>query len=129
MNQIVRKARARWFARKCPAKAGRAELRKQLPGGNAQRQVARPSFRHRSSPSYSYREQDASMLQAETGVTSAPRPKCRADMVLVVVTPHPIAPGMDRHTYLCKPCNQTKTYMLPNGSPLAAGDRPRDIPW
>jgi C4-type Zn-finger protein len=70
------------------------------------------------------------MLQAEIGATTAPCPKCRADMVLVVVTPHPIAPEMERHTYLCRPCNQTKTYVLPGSNRNPASDkRPRDIPW
>jgi hypothetical protein len=71
------------------------------------------------------------MLRAETeAATTAPCPKCRADMVLVVITPHPIATGMERHTYLCTPCNQTKTYILPGSDPNSASDkRPRDIPW
>jgi hypothetical protein len=33
-------------------------------------------------------------------------------MVLVVITPHPIVTQMERHTFLCAECNQTKTYML-----------------
>ena len=40
-------------------------------------------------------------------------PKCRAGMVHVAVTPHPIAPGMQRNTFVCYGCNQTRTYMLP----------------
>jgi ribosomal protein S27AE len=40
-------------------------------------------------------------------------PKCGAGMVLAAVTPHPINARMERHTYLCEPCNQTKTYALP----------------
>jgi hypothetical protein len=39
-------------------------------------------------------------------------PKCRAEMVDVVVTPHPIVPRMKRHTFVCYVCNQTRTYML-----------------
>jgi len=70
------------------------------------------------------------MLSADSKAATAPCPKCRADMVLVVVTPHPIAPEMERHTYLCTPCNQTKTYVLPGSDPHSASDkRPRDIPW
>jgi hypothetical protein len=38
---------------------------------------------------------------------------CATSMTLVAVTPHPIARHMERHTYLCAKCNQTKTYMLP----------------
>jgi hypothetical protein len=34
-------------------------------------------------------------------------------MVLAAITPHPIAAQMQRHTFLCTKCNQTKTYMLP----------------
>jgi hypothetical protein len=44
---------------------------------------------------------------------TAPCPKCTTTMVLAAVTPHPIATHMERHTYLCAKCNQTKTYMLP----------------
>jgi hypothetical protein len=42
-----------------------------------------------------------------------PCPKCRSDMVDVVVTPHPLIPRMRRHTFVCYTCNQTRTYMLP----------------
>jgi hypothetical protein len=45
--------------------------------------------------------------------TTAPCPKCATSMILAVVTPHPIATHMERHTFLCAKCNQTKTYMLP----------------
>jgi hypothetical protein len=34
-------------------------------------------------------------------------------MVLAAVTPHPISTKMERYTFLCTKCNQTKTYMLP----------------
>jgi hypothetical protein len=34
-------------------------------------------------------------------------------MTLAAITPHPIAPQMLRHTFLCTTCNQTKTYVLP----------------
>jgi len=44
---------------------------------------------------------------------TAPCPKCGAAMVLAAVTPHPIASHMERHTFLCETCNQTKTYILP----------------
>ena len=71
------------------------------------------------------------MLRQGTKETTAPCPKCRADMTLVVITPHPIAPEMERHTYLCRPCNQTKTYVLPNRDPSLIFERPkaREIPW
>jgi hypothetical protein len=34
-------------------------------------------------------------------------------MILAAITPHPLAAHMERHTFLCTKCNQTKTYMLP----------------
>jgi ribosomal protein S27AE len=43
---------------------------------------------------------------------TAPCPKCATTMVLAAITPHPLAPRMQRHTFLCGKCNQTKTYML-----------------
>ena len=41
-----------------------------------------------------------------------PCPKCGTLMYLAAITRHPIAAHMQRHTYLCMPCNQTKTYVL-----------------
>jgi hypothetical protein len=38
-------------------------------------------------------------------------------MTLAAVTPHPVATQLARHTYLCVPCNQTKTYVLPAHQP------------
>lgn len=40
-------------------------------------------------------------------------PKCRTAMVHVAVTPHPVVPSMQRNTFVCYACNQTRTYMLP----------------
>jgi len=57
--------------------------------------------------------QNARMREAATSETTAPCPRCRKDMVLAVVIPHPISPELARHTYLCGECNQTKTYILP----------------
>jgi hypothetical protein len=66
------------------------------------------------------------MLQAATNETAAPCPKCRADMVLATVIPHPVTPQLARHIYLCASCNQTKTYILPAAPPndqvASAGD-------
>jgi DNA-directed RNA polymerase subunit RPC12/RpoP len=45
--------------------------------------------------------------------TTVPCQKCGTSMVLAAITPHPIAAQMQRHTYLCITCNQTKAYMLP----------------
>ena len=61
------------------------------------------------------------MLQAAIIDTTAPCPRCRTEMTLAVAIPHPVAPQLARHTYLCAKCNQTKTYILPHqegdGSP------------
>jgi hypothetical protein len=61
------------------------------------------------------------MLQAATSETTAPCPRCRQDMVLAVVIPHPVAVQLARHTYLCGNCNQTKTYILPVAEPADGG--------
>jgi hypothetical protein len=34
-------------------------------------------------------------------------------MTHVAVTPHPVVPQMQRNTFVCYGCNQTRTYMLP----------------
>ena len=65
--------------------------------------------------------QNTVMLQAATSETTAPCPRCRNDMVLAVVIPHPISSELARHTYLCGNCNQTKTYILPVGAPADGG--------
>jgi hypothetical protein len=39
-------------------------------------------------------------------------PKCRNDMIYVTAIPHPTAPQMQRTTFVCFPCNQTRAYML-----------------
>ena len=61
------------------------------------------------------------MLEAATQEATAPCPRCRAAMTLAVVIPHPVASLLARHTYLCVPCNQTKTYILPI-PPSAVGE-------
>jgi hypothetical protein len=61
--------------------------------------------------------QNVVMLQGAIDETTAPCPKCRTDMVLAAITPHPAAPHLARHTYLCGPCNRTKTYILPAIAP------------
>src|SRR5262249_40380649 len=55
--------------------------------------------------------------------------KCHADMVLAVIVPHPVAPQLGKHTYLCKRCNQTKTYILPTEPASAEVDQsaPPDV--
>jgi predicted RNA-binding Zn-ribbon protein involved in translation (DUF1610 family) len=52
-------------------------------------------------------------IALDAATTTAPCPKCATTMVLAAITPHPIATQMQRHTFLCAKCNQTKTYMLP----------------
>src|SRR6476659_6679500 len=67
------------------------------------------------------REQDGRMLEAAFSQAMAPCPKCRRDMDLAVITPHPITQQLARHTYLCRTCNQTKTYILPVSPSSADG--------
>jgi hypothetical protein len=55
----------------------------------------------------------AAMAIPDMTAATAPCPKCATAMVLAANTPHPIAAKMERHTFLCAKCNQTKTYMLP----------------
>jgi hypothetical protein len=44
---------------------------------------------------------------------SAHCPRCRLAMTHVAVTPHPVVSHMQRNTFICYGCNQTRTYMLP----------------
>jgi len=53
------------------------------------------------------------MRPMSTATSSAECPKCRAVMIHVAVTPHPVVPHMSRNTFVCYGCNQTRTYMLP----------------
>ncbi len=39
--------------------------------------------------------------------------KCRSDMTHVTDLPHPLAPSMVRSMFVCRACNQTRTYILP----------------
>jgi hypothetical protein len=57
--------------------------------------------------------QAVAAVKVDNADTTAPCPKCATTMVLAAVTRHPIATHMERHTFLCAKCNQTKTYMLP----------------
>jgi hypothetical protein len=52
------------------------------------------------------------MFVSQKALVTVPCPKCTAKMILAVITPHPISAKMERHTFLCEKCNQTKTYML-----------------
>jgi len=40
-------------------------------------------------------------------------PKCRTEMIHVAITLHPVIRTMQRNTFLCNTCKQTRTYMLP----------------
>ncbi len=55
---------------------------------------------------------EAATGASDAAATIAPGPRCGTIMVLAAITPHPIAAHMERHTFLCAKCNQTKTYML-----------------
>jgi hypothetical protein len=37
-------------------------------------------------------------------------------MTPVAVTPHPMVAGMQRNTFVCYRCNETRTYMLPTAA-------------
>jgi hypothetical protein len=43
---------------------------------------------------------------------AAPCPKCQTEMIYVTTTRHPIAPRMQRTTFVCYTCNQTRSYSL-----------------
>jgi hypothetical protein len=43
---------------------------------------------------------------------SAPCPKCQSEMIYVTTLPHPKAPRMQRTTFVCRICNQTRSYSL-----------------
>jgi hypothetical protein len=73
-------------------------------------------------------EENRPMLQSAHTETAAPCPKCRTDMVLAIITPHPVAPQLGRHTYLCAKCNQTKTYILPTDPPASSDSAHADRP-
>ena len=43
---------------------------------------------------------------------SAPCPKCRTEMVYVTHLPHRLASRMQKTTFVCYTCNQTRSYAL-----------------
>jgi transposase-like protein len=43
---------------------------------------------------------------------SAPCPKCRREMIYVTALPHRNAAHMRRTTFVCHPCNRTRSYTL-----------------
>jgi hypothetical protein len=38
-------------------------------------------------------------------------------MTQVAITPHPVIPGMQRISFVCYACNETRTYMLRTPAP------------
>jgi len=40
-------------------------------------------------------------------------PKCGTELILAAIVPHTINARMERHTFVCAKCNQTRTYILP----------------
>jgi PilZ domain-containing protein len=61
---------------------------------------------------------ESAMQGQQKSAAEATCPKCKSGMTQVAITPHPVASRMLRHTYFCRACNQTRTYMLP--APVAA---------
>ena len=55
----------------------------------------------------------ASTAAPSTEAATAPCPKCGKSMVLAAITPHPKNARMEKHTFLCAKCNQTRSYALP----------------
>lgn len=53
------------------------------------------------------------MIERVSKLLTVSCPKCRTDMVLATIVPHPVANQMERQTYFCNYCNKAKTYMLP----------------
>jgi RNase P subunit RPR2 len=43
---------------------------------------------------------------------SAPCPKCHTEMTFVTAMSHPNSPEMQRTTFVCYSCNQTRSYAL-----------------
>ena len=48
---------------------------------------------------------------------TAPCPKCRTEMIFVTSLPHPRSAQMQRTTFVCYRCNQTRSYSL--STPMA----------
>ena len=62
------------------------------------------------------------MDDCQTETQSAPCPKCRSSMAHVTDVPHPLAPKMMKSFYICRACNQTRTYILPGCFPVPQPD-------
>ena len=62
---------------------------------------------------------------------SALCPKCHSEMRYVTAMPHPMAPEMQRTTFVCYSCNQTRTYVLSSamaGAYAAASHAAEPVP-
>jgi len=53
------------------------------------------------------------MQEQDAASRSARCQKCRSDMTHVTDLPHPLAPTMVKSMFVCRACNQTRTYILP----------------
>jgi hypothetical protein len=53
------------------------------------------------------------MQDDQANSRSARCQKCRSDMTHVTDLPHPLAPNMLKSMFVCRTCNQTRTYILP----------------
>jgi len=53
------------------------------------------------------------MHNQDAASRSARCQKCRSDMTHVTDLPHPIAVTMVKSMFVCRACNQTRTYILP----------------
>jgi len=63
------------------------------------------------SSSRSFRVDSMEIPQENLG--QARCPKCQSMMTGVAITRHPVATQMLTHTYVCRPCNRTRSYVLP----------------
>jgi RNase P subunit RPR2 len=68
-------------------------------------------------------------VMIEAATTTAPCPKCRTELVYVTTMPHPHAPEMQRTTFVCFVCNQTRNYSLSPAmaATYAAASAPGDV--
>lgn len=57
-------------------------------------------------------------------------PKCGQQLIYVTSIPYPEAPGMQRTTFVCYPCNRTWNYSLSPAmaAEYAAADAPESAP-
>jgi hypothetical protein len=53
------------------------------------------------------------MQDDQANSRSARCQKCRSHMTHVTDLPHPLAPNMLKRMFVCRTCNQTRTYILP----------------